>query len=143
MTSTCSCGKIPPTRAKILSRVLIIDDEPLVRWSLVAGLRHAGFDAIAAGTPDEARAHAQQAPAPDVVLFDLDLWGADPRALLEEIRSASPHARILILAVEGRDVALPPWNQVEIIRKPFDLHAVVGRVEAAATCPAHGQKVAV
>ena len=143
MTSTCSCGKFPPTRAKILSRVLVIDDEPLVRWALVAGLQHAGFDAVAAGTPEEARALARQAPGPDVVLFDIDLWGTDPAALLDEIRSASPHGRILILAVEGRDVALPPLDQVEVIRKPFDLHAVVRRVEAALICPAHGEKLAV
>ena len=143
MTPICSCGKFSLTRAKILPRVLVIDDEPLVRWSLVAGLRHAGFDAVPAGTPDEARALARLAPAADVVLFDIGLWGADPRALLEEIRSATPHGRILILAVEGRELALPPWDQVEVIRKPFDLHAVVRRVEAGLTCPRHGEKLAV
>ena len=143
MTPSCSCGKFPATRAKIPSRVLVIDDEPLVRWSLIAGLRHAGFDAVAAGTPDEARAFMRQLPAPDVVLLDIGLWGVDSDALLEEIRSAVPNARILMLAVEGRDVAPSSGKEVEVVRKPFDLYAVVGRVESALTCPTHGERFAV
>lgn len=142
MMSTCSCGKIPATRAKIPSRVLVVDDEPLVRWSLVAGLRHAGLDAVPAGTPEEARAVARQYPVPEVVLLDHGLWGVDPRTLLEEIRSAAPQARILILAVEGRDLT-PCGDNVDVVRKPFDLHAVVRRVQAALTCPTHGEKLAV
>lgn len=141
MRSTCSCGKFPATRAEILSRVLVIDDEPLVRWSLVAGLRHAGFDAVAAGTPDDAISLVGQRPTPDVVLLDHGLWGADPRRLLEDIRQSAPRSRILLLAVEGQEIALPPWDDIEVIRKPFDLHAVVDRVEAILLCPAHGARL--
>lgn len=143
MNSSCSCGKFPTTRAKILPRVLVIDDEPLVRWSLVAGLQHAGLDAVPAAAPDEARALARQVPRPDVMLLDVALWGVDPRAFIEELRATAPHGHLLLLAVEGRDVDLPPWDDVEVIRKPFDLHAVVNRVRAAVFCPTHGEALAV
>lgn len=143
MISTCSCGKNPATRAKISPRVLVIDDEPLVRWALLAGLRHAGLEAVGTGSAEEAAAMAAQVPAPAVVLLDIVLWGADPDRLLDEIRSAAPHARILILAVEGRDLPDGPWHQVDVIRKPFDLHAVVRRVQAALRCPLHDIEVAV
>ena len=142
MKSTCSCGKFPATRAKNLSRVLVIDDEPLVRWSLVAGLRHAGIDAVAAGAPEEARAITRQVP-PDVVLLDISLWGVDTRRLCEEIRLAAPASHIMLLAVEGQDVLPPAWDAVDVIRKPFDLNAVVSRVEQVLSCPAHGAKLAV
>ena len=133
MTRTCSSGKFPSTRAEIHPSVVVIDDEPLVRWSLVAGLRHAGFDAVPAATPEEAWGAGPSAP--DVVLLDVRLWGRDTQRLLEEVRSLSPRCRILLLAVEGQDVTLSGWNDVDVIRKPFDLNGVVRRVEEVLACP--------
>ena len=141
MISTCSGGKNHETGGKILPRVLVIDDEPLVRWSLVAGLRHAGFDAVSAGTAEDTRTLAEETPAPDVVLLDVGLWGADPRELLASIRHSAPGCRVLLLAVEGQEV--PDMDDVEVIRKPFDLHAVVVRVRAALPYSTHDAKLAV
>lgn len=141
MGSRCSCGEFPATRAEVLSRVLVIDEEPLVRWSLVAGLRHAGFDAVAAGTPENAIRLAGERPLPDVVLLDLGLWGADPLRLLEDIRQRAPRSRILLLAVAGDDIALSICDDLEVIRKPFDLHAVVDRVKSVLLCSAHGARL--
>jgi DNA-binding response OmpR family regulator len=121
--------------------VVVIDDEPLVRWSLVAGLRHAGFDAVGAASPEEARRPGYGAP--DVVLLDVQLWGRDPQHLLDEVRALSSKSRILLLAVEGQDVPLRGWNDVDVIRKPFDLNAVVRRVEAVLACPQHDVRIAI
>ena len=107
---------------------------------MTTGLRLAGFDACAAAGADEARALARQPPRPDVVLLDAGLWDADPRQLLDEIREMSPQCRFLILAVAGQEVALPPWDGVTVIRKPFDLHEVVRLVRAALTCAVHGDR---
>lgn len=143
MTSTCSRGKFHVTRGKTISRVLVVDDEPLVRWSLVAGLRYAGFDAIATGVAEEANAITRQVPHPDVVLLDVGLWGVDTRRLYEQIRLAAPASYIFILAVEGQDVPPSAWEHVEVIRKPFDLNTVIARVEQVVSCPAPGAKPAV
>ena len=142
MMSTSIAGKFPITRAEIPPRVLVIDDEPLVRWSLTAGLQLAGFDAIAIGDASDARRVAAQLPGPRVDLLDVRLWGTDPRALLEDIRRVSPQCRFLILAVAGQDVTLPPWDGIQVIRKPFDLHDVIWLVEAAVQCPAHTDRLA-
>ena len=141
MIASWSSAKIHVTGAEIPPRVLVIDGEPLVRWSLVAGLRHAGFDAVSAGTAENARALAREASPPLVVLLDVGLWGVDPRELLASIRHSAPGCRVLLLAVEGQDVCA--MDDVEVIRKPFDLHAVVVRVIAALPYPAHGAKLAV
>ena len=143
MKPTCSCGKFPASHGEIPPRVLVIDNEPLVQWSLTAGLRVAGFDAVAAGDVAEARELARQLPRPEVVLLDARLWGADPRQLLEEIRALSPQCEFLVLAVAGHDVTLPPWDNVAVVRKPFDLHAVVQLVGAALPCAGHGHRLAV
>jgi DNA-binding response OmpR family regulator len=141
MSSTRSGGKFHVSGGEIVPRVLVVDDEPLVRWALVAGLRHAGFDAVSAGTAEDARALAHEAPPPLVALLDVGLWRVDPRELLATIRHNAPGCRVLLLAVEGQDV--PAMDDVEVIRKPFDLHAVVGRVRAALPYSAHGAKLAV
>lgn len=143
MKSTCSCGEFPAAPAKILPRVLVIDDEPLVRWALVAGLRHAGFDATAASCPEEAKMLTARHPQPDVVLLDISLWGVDTRRLFEDIRFAAPESRILILAVDGQDVRLSPFDDAEVIRKPFDLNSVVALVGDTLSCPTHRARRAI
>jgi DNA-binding response OmpR family regulator len=142
MNSNLSCGEFPGVRAEIHAGILVIDDEPLVRWSIVAGLRHAGFAAVGAGSPEEATRLAAQT-RPVLALFDVRLWGTDPVRLLQEIRTLAPNCRILILAVEGQDLAVPTWNGIDVIRKPFDLHAVVERAETVLSRPAHGVRMAV
>jgi two-component system, OmpR family, response regulator len=105
-------------------RVLVVDNEPLIRWSLTTGLRLAGFDAVSAADAFEARTLARHHPSPDVVLLDAPLWDADPRQLLEEIREIAPLCRFLVLSVAGREATPPAWKNVAVIRKPFDLHHV-------------------
>jgi DNA-binding response OmpR family regulator len=119
---------------------VVIDDEPLVRWALVAGLRHAGFDASGAAGPEEAWRPGYGAP--DVVLLDVQLWGRDPQHLFDQVRAVAPKSRILLLAVEGQEVPLPGWQDVDVIRKPFDLNAVVRRVEEVLSCPRHDVRMA-
>jgi DNA-binding NtrC family response regulator len=129
MPSSC-CGKCPTGRAKSPARVLIIDDEPLVRWSLSAGLRLGGFDTISASSSAEALALARQPPHPDVVLLDSRLYDSDPARLLEELRLAAPRCRFVMLTTSGREMPMPPGNGIAVIMKPFDLGEVV-RVVAA------------
>ena len=131
MMPTYSGGEFPAAAAKFSPRILIVDNEPLVRWALTTGLRLAGFDAESTGEAAEARTLAQQTPRPDVVLLDARLWNADPRQLLDEIREMSPRCRFLMLAVAGQEFAGTPWDGVAVIRKPFDLHEVVRLVEAS------------
>jgi two-component system response regulator AtoC len=142
MYPICRCGKFPARLAEIPPRVLVVDDEPLVRWSLKAGLQAAGFEAIGAGDAAEALELARQARPPDVVLFDLRLWETDPVTLLKDLRAAAPACQFLVLAVTGQDVPFGSFDHVDVIRKPFDLHEVVRLVESA-VCPTHGHDSAV
>ena len=141
MNPTSSCGKFRGGRTEIPASIVVIDDEPLVRWSLVAGLREAGFDAVPSATLEESSGRGQRAP--DIVLVDVRLGGRDPENLMKRIRSFAPGCRILLLAVEGQEVPLSGWSDVDVIRKPFDLAAVVRRVEHALACPPHDVKMAV
>ena len=121
---TNSCGNIPARTGKFPARVLVVDGEPLVRWSLATGLRLAGFDAVEASDAAEARTLAAQQPALDVVMLDVNLRDESPGQLLEEIHLMLPACQFLVLAVAGQTVDGPPWDGVRVLRKPYDLDDV-------------------
>jgi DNA-binding response OmpR family regulator len=125
-------AKVPTANVKFRGRVLIIDDEPLVRWSLCSGLGTAGFDAVTASSSEEALTLARECPVPDVILLDVDLYDSDPHALVSELRRLAPHCRLLVLATAGREISLLRWTDVVILEKPFDLPEVVRLVDATA-----------
>jgi two-component system OmpR family response regulator len=129
MMPSSSCGKVHSASAKFPARILIVDDEPLVRWSLSAGLRSAGFDAVGASSAPDALKLAREYPAPDVVLLDLRLYDADPWMLLGEFRRIAPRCRFLLLATGGQEMPVPPSEAVTVIEKPFDLAEVVRLVD--------------
>ncbi len=110
-------------RGKSPSRVLIVDGEPLIRWSLAVGLRHGGFDTIAASTGAQAVALAGTSPFPDAILVDLDLFDASPVALLADLKSAAPGCRFLLMSTGEGNMFSDACARV--IRKPFDLEDVV------------------
>lgn len=131
MMPSSAGGKIPGPRGEFPARVLIVDDEPLVRWSLSAGLCLAGFDAVTASNSEEALTFACQRPQPDIILIDLDLFNTDPAALLEGLRRAAPQCRFLLMATAEPDALMALPDGVLVIRKPFDLPEVVRLVATA------------
>jgi two-component system OmpR family response regulator len=122
-------GIIPNASKEVRTRVLIIDDEPLVRWSLAAGLRLAGFDVATASSGAEALALSGEPLQPNVVLLGLSLNNTDPGAVLDVLRHAAPRCRVVLMTTASHDMPLP-FGGVVSIRKPFDLTAVVRLVDA-------------
>ena len=118
-------GEYPPMPAKVLDRVLVVDDEPLVRWALTASLSAAGYDVVSAATGAEACEIAAQTPRPAVVLLDLRPQDTKGQAFFDEIRRVAPLCRLLVLTTERRGAAPPGWLGAEVIEKPFDLAEVV------------------
>jgi len=123
-------AKTPVAREGIPRRVLVIDDEPLIRWALSVGLAGAGFDTVTASGGADARAAAAAWPRPDVIL--LDVHQADCSQLLADLRRAAPGCRVLMLGTCCDPAAEARWQGIEIIAKPFDLPDVIERVQRAA-----------
>jgi CheY-like chemotaxis protein len=134
------CEILQAPREIVRVRVLIVDDEPLVRWALASALRARGFDTATASCAAEALAEACTGRPPAIVLIDLELYGTDSRALAEQIRATAPGCRIVALSTSGLEApAAAPWSGVTLIRKPFDLPDVIRLVErelAVAAAPA-------
>ena len=74
--------------------ILIVDDEPAVRYSLARAFR-AEYRTVEAGSVDQARSQLAIA-RPDVILLDYSMPEADGMVLLREL-SATPEAPAIIM----------------------------------------------
>jgi DNA-binding NtrC family response regulator len=131
--------KSPIARAIVPTRVLVIDSEPLIRWSICTALATAGFDAIAAADASEAERLATEWPPPRVVLLDLRKPDADAADLVA-CRAVYPASRFVIMTTErhaaGFDAARS--HCVQVIEKPFDLARIVATVTRLSEAEPYG-----
>jgi DNA-binding response OmpR family regulator len=125
----------PP--AKLRPRVLVVDDERLVRWSLSDVLTAAGYQVIEAQNGREARlTMADEAYPVDVLVIDLKLPDADGLLLVREARRRGVTCPVLVMTADGfaetLDAALGA-GATRVIVKPFDLGDLVRLVRQV--CP--------
>jgi DNA-binding NtrC family response regulator len=119
--------------------VLVVDDEPLIRWSLRRGLVRRGHRVVEAGGAAEAL--ATLAAEPDrfqVIVLDYRLPDRQDLSLLKEIREIAPGSAILMMTAYGepqmRAEALTLGVRI-VIDKPFQVNAVVALVESPPATP--------
>jgi DNA-binding NtrC family response regulator len=121
-------------------RILVVDDEPLIRWSLAEVLAESGHAVEEAGDGVSAVAALSGGPGFDVVILDFRLPDANDLSLLDTIRQVSPRTRIIMMTAFGTpemvDGALE-LGAYRVVPKPFDVHAMA-RLVAEAAQPARG-----
>jgi DNA-binding NtrC family response regulator len=113
-------------------RVLVVDDEPLIRWSLTERLRADGHEVLEAESAAEALEKA--ASGVDLVLLDYKLPDEDGLSVLRKIRELDPDTLVIMLTahkgVETVVVAMKA-GAFDYATKPFDLEDVAVRVSHA------------
>jgi two-component system response regulator AtoC len=113
-------------------RVLVVDDEELIRWSLCERLRQDGHELIEAGSAAEALERA--ADGVDLVLLDYKLPDEDGVAVLRKLRDLDPDTLVIMLTAH-RDVSLVVESMKagasDYATKPFDLDDIALRVSSA------------
>jgi two-component system response regulator AtoC len=112
------------TAARCL-RVLVVDDEPLIRWSIAETLGAAGHQVTEA--PDAASALRALADAPDtdLVLLDFRLPDSNDLGLLAEIRRIAPSVPVIMMTAFGTpDVTAGALKlgASKVLNKPFNMH---------------------
>ena len=127
-----------PAREPGARCVLVVDDEPLVRWAIAETLRWHGYQIAEAGNAGQAlRALANPDLVPDVLVLDLRLPDCVDLRLLATIRSLRPSLPVILMTAFGtpelRDEA---WRlgAFAILDKPFELDvlgSLVGRASSA------------
>jgi DNA-binding NtrC family response regulator len=112
--------------------VLVVDDEPLIRWSLVNRLKEEGYRTVEAGTASEAVAHHRDGV--DLILLDYALPDANGLDVLKQVKDTDPDTLVIMLTANtevGTAVAAMKHGAFHYANKPFDLDEVVLLVEKA------------
>ena len=81
-------------------RIVVVEDEPVIRQAVVQVLELAGFEVLAAAD-GEAGLLVAQGPGVDLVLLDLMLPRRDGLSVLEELRRLRPGLPVIILTATG------------------------------------------
>jgi len=116
-------------------RVLVVDDELLIRWSLAETLSERGHLVVQTADGSGARSAVQEGEAFDVVLLDYCLPDSSDLSLLASIRRALPRAQVIMMTAFGRPEvvrAALDLGAYRVIGKPFEMQAVAELVAEAA-----------
>ena len=130
-TASKSLRTLPQVAEKSAARVLVVDDEWLVRWSVTQALEAHGFDVEEAA--DAASAMRAFDDTCDLVLLDLHLPDAVDLRVLAFIREKAPTVPVILMTA----FATPEIAEeaaafgVSIVAKPFELDDLTRAVERA------------
>jgi DNA-binding response OmpR family regulator len=115
-------------------RILVVDDDALLRSSVAAVLADEGYDVDLAGDGVDALAKIHANP-PDVILLDLLMPRMNGKALLETLHASAATSGIAVLvmtALHGfeshRTLAL---GAKDLVEKPFDIDELLNKVALA------------
>jgi DNA-binding NtrC family response regulator len=107
-------------------RILVVDDEYLIRWTLQQNLEREGYEVILAETGEEALEKIKD-EAPDLALLDIKLPGMDGYQVLEKaLKLDEGIIPIMITAFDEVDkvVRAMRLGAFDYISKPFDFSKV-------------------
>lgn len=116
-------------------RVLLVDDDPVIRSVSATVLRTQGFDAVEAPTGEAALVEAQAAGGHRLIVLDLDLPDINGREILRRLRAepATRHTPVIILTGSSDaqlEIALMNEGADDYLRKPIEPARLIARVAA-------------
>jgi two-component system response regulator AtoC len=107
-------------------RVLVVEDELLIRWSVAETLKNAGHEVIEAESAAAAvLALTDPAERVDAVLLDYRLPDSNDLTLLANIRRLSPTSAVIMMTAFGTPEVTKhalALGAYQVMNKPFDLH---------------------
>src|SRR5499427_8595861 len=112
--------------------ILVVDDEPLIRYALRDGLMADGYHVVEAGTAAEAVAKSREGV--DLVLLDYRLPDGDGLSVLKQIKEHDSDTLVILLtAHQSVDLAVEAMKQgaYHYANKPFNIDEISNLVGKA------------
>jgi two-component system, NtrC family, response regulator AtoC len=124
-----------PAEKPAAPRILVVDDERLLRWSVAETLTARGFEVAEASDGRAAMQALGNGGDTDLVLLDLRLPDVDDLRLLARIRATAPHTPVILMtAFATREIVEEATALgAAVLHKPFDLEDLATDVERALT----------
>ena len=104
-------------------KILVVDDEKMIRWSLGEALRGWGFEPIEAATA-KAALTAFEADTPAAILLDINLPDGSGLDVLRKIRHRQPDAVVIMITANvlvDETIAALRGGAYDFIGKPINL----------------------
>jgi DNA-binding NtrC family response regulator len=124
-------------------KILVIDDEKLIRWSLKEILAQEGYDVDTVDTADEAINLAKDIPY-RLIIADLEIQGDNGIEMLKKIKKFRPEVITIILSARPKLQIKPEFGDLQvfaIIEKPFKSEQLLSIAkEALDSAPITGEE---
>ena len=105
------------------TRILVVDDEHLIRWSLEQNLKKQGYEVLTAGNGEEALRLVRE-EQPDLMLLDIQLPGITGLEVLEKVKEIDEDIIVIMVTAHGgleTAVNAMRLGAYDYINKPFNL----------------------
>ena len=104
-------------------RILVVDDEHLIRWSLEQSLKRQGYEVATAASGEDALRALREDP-PDLMLLDIQLPGINGLDVLEKAKEIAEEVIVIMVTALGvleTAVKAMRMGAYDYINKPFNL----------------------
>ena len=117
------------------ARILVVDDDRLVRWAMAETLGAKGYEISEAADVESAKRAILAHGAPDLVILDLRLPGCGDFCMVSFIRAQTPNAPIVLTTADLTPEVIEQAAHLGavVVSKPFDMNdltSIVGRALA-------------
>ena len=114
-------------------RVLVVDDEALIRMSTSDMLEEIGFSSLEAGNADDAFALLGGHPDIGIMIADLQLPGTSGEELVCRARELHPELKIIVATGHAPEpfARRAEFAGVSFLAKPFDIAELRSALETA------------
>ncbi|MDF1580552.1 MAG: sigma-54 dependent transcriptional regulator [Desulfuromonadales bacterium] len=104
-------------------KILVVDDEQLIRWSLEQNLKKQGYEVTTAASGEEALKMVREDP-PDLMLLDIQLPGMNGIEVLEKVKELEADVLVIMVTALGvleTAVKAMRLGAYDYVNKPFNL----------------------
>jgi CheY-like chemotaxis protein len=120
-----------------VATILLVDDDPGVRFALTEVLRDRGYRVVAVDSGARALVALEGV---DVVVTDLSMPGMDGLELISQIAIRAPALPVILLTAHGSERLgriASSRGACRCLSKPFDIDDIAGAIEQARRHPRH------